>query len=171
VVPAMPHNQQRSVSSQLSPGKLRPRMRPRGHSAGEKETAALAAAMWSAAPDRQRDYCSLFVLAVSRTKSERRNRKTAAPRGAAAEPIAGRFAPAPSMGGERRGVCLHRRLGGDGGFGWLGLLLVPFDRLGLARGRARGHLVHARDRDDGEAFLYAVTHLHHTLALLFPAPT
>src|SRR5262249_59557705 len=37
-------------------------MRPRGHSAGEKETAALAAAMWSAAPDRQRDYCSLFVL-------------------------------------------------------------------------------------------------------------
>src|SRR5262245_30824219 len=33
-------------------------------------TAALAAAMWSAAPDRQRDYCSLFVLAMSRTKSE-----------------------------------------------------------------------------------------------------
>src|SRR5262245_55518345 len=48
------------------------RLRPRGHSAGEKETAALAAAMWSAAPDRQREYCSLFVLAVSRTKSERR---------------------------------------------------------------------------------------------------
>src|SRR5499426_832616 len=47
------------------------RIRPRGHSAGEKETAALAAAMWSAAPDRQRDYCSLFVLTVSRTKSER----------------------------------------------------------------------------------------------------
>src|SRR5262245_5411659 len=69
-VPAMPHTQQRSVSSHISPGKLRPRMRPRGHSAGEKETAALAAAMWSAAPDRQRDYCSLFVLAMSRTKSE-----------------------------------------------------------------------------------------------------
>src|SRR5215471_16762931 len=46
------------------------RIRPRGHSAGEKETAALAAAMWSAAPDRQRSYCSLFVLAMSRTKSE-----------------------------------------------------------------------------------------------------
>src|SRR5262249_28941392 len=51
------------------------RMRPRGHSASEKETAALAAAMWSAAPDRQRDDCSLFVLTVSRTKSEQRNRK------------------------------------------------------------------------------------------------
>src|SRR5262245_64164583 len=35
---------------------------------------------------------SLF-LPLSRTKSERRNRKTAAPRGAAAGPIAGRFAP------------------------------------------------------------------------------
>src|SRR5262245_50536946 len=46
------------------------RIRPRGHSAGEKETAALAAAMPSAAPDRQRSYCSLFVLAMSRTKSE-----------------------------------------------------------------------------------------------------
>src|SRR5262249_46310302 len=40
------------------------RIRPRSHSAGEKETAALAAAMWSAAPDRQRSYCSLFVLAM-----------------------------------------------------------------------------------------------------------
>src|SRR5262245_49474304 len=46
------------------------RIRPRSHSAGEKETAALAAAMWSAAPDRQRSYCSLFVLEMSRTKSE-----------------------------------------------------------------------------------------------------
>src|SRR5215475_7536174 len=166
-VPAMPHTQQRSVSSHISPGKLRPRMRPRGHSAGEKETAALAAAMWSAAPDRQRDYCSLFVLTMSRTKSERRNRKTAAPRGAAVGPIAGRFAPAPSMGGERRGVCLHRRLGGDRGFGRLGLLLVPFDRLGLARERAREHLAHARDRNDVEAFLDAVTDLDQILGVLF----
>src|SRR5262249_23495519 len=46
--------------------------------------------------------------------------------GAAVGSIAGRFAPAPSMGGERRGVCLHRRLGADRGFGRLGLLLVPF---------------------------------------------
>src|SRR5262249_60739592 len=38
------------------------RPRPRGHSAGEKETAALAAAMWSAAPDRQRPIVrSLFL--------------------------------------------------------------------------------------------------------------
>src|SRR5262245_31135041 len=62
-------------------GKTPPTHAARSHSAGEKETAALAAAMWSAAPDRQRDYCSLFVLAVSRTKSERRHRKTAAPPG------------------------------------------------------------------------------------------
>src|SRR5262249_26546901 len=58
----------RSVSSHISPGNLRPRRRPRGHSAGEKEPAALAAAMWSAAPDRQRDYCSLFVLTVVKNK-------------------------------------------------------------------------------------------------------
>src|SRR6266478_7885952 len=35
-------------------GKLRPTATTRGRSAGAKETAALAAAMWSAAPDRQR---------------------------------------------------------------------------------------------------------------------
>src|SRR6516162_7428353 len=35
-------------------GKLRPTATARGRNAGAKETAALAAAMWSAAPDRQR---------------------------------------------------------------------------------------------------------------------
>src|SRR5215831_3246793 len=52
----------------------------RGRSAGAKETAALAAAMWSAAPDRQRPHCSPFVLILSRTKREpRRAKKKAAP--------------------------------------------------------------------------------------------
>src|SRR5262249_33807028 len=72
-------------------------------------------------------------------------------------------APARSVRGKRRGVCLHRRLGGDRGFGRLGLLLVPFDRLGLARERAREHLVHARDGHDVEAFLDAVADLNQIL--------
>src|SRR5262249_32503963 len=59
------------------------RLRPRGHSAGEKETAALAAAMWSAAPDRQREYCSLFVLGVKNKERTTLIRKRRRPRGAA----------------------------------------------------------------------------------------
>src|SRR5262249_10403932 len=135
-------------------------------SIGEKETAALAAAMWSAAPDRQRAIVRSLFFTMLRTKREQGwQEKTAAPRGAAAGSIVGRLLP-PSMRGERRGIRLPRRLGGDRGFGRFGLLLVPFDRLGLARERAREHLVHARDRDDVEAFLDAVADLDQILGVL-----
>src|SRR5262249_9012224 len=103
---------------------------------------------------------------MSRTKSEQGwEEKTAAPQGAAGS-IAGRLLP-PSMRGECRGIRLHRRLGGDRSFGRLGLLLVPFDRLGLARERAREHLVHARDRNDVEALLDALADLDQILGVLF----
>src|SRR5262249_16237615 len=53
---------------------------------GEKETAALAAAMWSAAPDRQRPIVRFLFL---RCQEQRANNvgqeKTAAPQGAAVD--------------------------------------------------------------------------------------
>src|SRR5262249_41079090 len=67
------------------------------------------------------------------------------------------FPPHPccdhSMRGERRGFPLDRGLLRHGRCGGRGL--VPLDRLQLARHRAREHLVHARDRNDVEAFLDA----------------
>src|SRR5260370_11769319 len=41
------------------------------------------------------------------------------------------------------------------------------DRLRLARHRTRKHLVHARDRNDVEAFLDAIADLHEVLGVLF----
>src|SRR5262252_6013596 len=52
-------------------GKFRPTASACGRNAGAKETAALAAAMWSAAPDRQRFHCSYFVLIC---QEQRKNR-------------------------------------------------------------------------------------------------
>src|SRR5215831_17064365 len=106
-------------------------------------------------------FCSYDVKNKERTTLGKRKRR----RRRAPPSIAGRLLP-PSMRGERRGVRLHRRLGGDRGFGRFGLLLVPFDRLGLARERAREHLVHARDRNDVEAFLDAVADLDQILGVL-----
>src|SRR5215472_2589742 len=60
-------------------GKFRRTATARGRGAGAKETAALAAAMSSAAPDRQHLDCSLFVLILSRTKRELHRQKKAAP--------------------------------------------------------------------------------------------
>src|SRR6516225_8103264 len=70
-----------------------------------------------------------------------------------------------SMRGERRGFLLGRGLLGRGRCGGRGL--VPLDRLQLARHRAGEHLVHARDRNDVEAFLDAVADLHEVLGVLF----
>src|SRR5258707_340402 len=67
------------------------------------------------------------------------------------------------MRGERPGFLLDRgRFGRDRRGG-----VVPLDRLGLARECARKHLVHARDRNDVEAFLDAVADLHEVLGVLF----
>src|SRR6516165_1262888 len=59
-----------------------------------------------------------------------------------------------SMRGERRGFLLGRGLFKHGRCSGRGL--VPLDRLRLARHRAGEHLVHARDRNDLEAFLDAL---------------
>src|SRR5262249_11210805 len=61
-----------------------------------------------------------------------------------------------SVRGEGRGIGFDRRLGAHRGFGRFGLLLIPFDRLGLAHQCARQNLVHARNRHDVETLLDAV---------------
>src|SRR5215469_13287642 len=70
-----------------------------------------------------------------------------------------------SMRCERRGFLLDRGLLGHGRCSGRGL--VPLDRLRLARHRAREHLVHARDRNNLEAFLDALADLHEVLGVLF----
>src|SRR5262249_16798313 len=89
----IPHTQRRSVSSHISPGKLRPRPRPRGDSVGEKETAALAAAMWSPAPDRQRPIVRFLFLRVQERRGRRGGMEKGGGRGGAAA-VGGRVAPA-----------------------------------------------------------------------------
>src|SRR5215468_10610631 len=69
------------------------------------------------------------------------------------------------MRGERRDFLLDGGLLGHGRCGGRGF--VPLDRLQLARHRAGEHLVHARDRNDVEAFLDAVADLHEVLGVLF----
>src|SRR5262249_39642001 len=69
------------------------------------------------------------------------------------------------MRGERRGFLLDRGLLGRGR--WDGRGLVPLDRLRLARHRAGEHLVHARDRNDVEAFLDALADFREVLSLAF----
>src|SRR5262249_22659792 len=140
----------------------------RSRGAGAKETAALAAAMWSAAPDRQHliVLCSFAFCQEQRANcaGKKGRRRGSPPSRSNCQP---RSARAPSMRGERRGIGLHRRLGAHRGFGRLSLLLVPFDRLGLARERARQHLVHARDRNDVEALFDALADLDEVLGVLF----
>src|SRR6516164_1337604 len=67
-------------------GKTPPTPTASGHSVGEKETAALAAAMWSAAPDRQRAIVrSLFLRCQEQKANNVGQEKTAAPQGAAVD--------------------------------------------------------------------------------------
>src|SRR5215831_4461988 len=56
-------------------GKFRRTATARGRSAGAKETAALVAAMWSAAPDRQHPIVRHSFSLLSRTKRELRRAK------------------------------------------------------------------------------------------------
>ena len=69
------------------------------------------------------------------------------------------------MRGERRDFLLDGGLLGHGRCS--GRRLVPLDRLRLARHRAREHLVHARDRNDVEAFLDTLADFHEVLGVLF----
>src|SRR5262249_58020258 len=87
-------------------------------------------------------FCSYDVKKKERTTFGKRKRR----RRRAPPSIAGRLLP-PSMRGERRGIRLHRRLGGDRGFGRFGLLLVPFDRLRLSPERAPQPPLHAPARE------------------------
>src|SRR5215469_4682152 len=98
-------------------GKFRRTATARGRSAGAKETAALVAAMWSAAPDRQHP---LVRHSFSLCQEQRENCVEQEKRRPGAPPSRSNCSwslPAPSMRGERRGIGLHRWLGGHRGFG------------------------------------------------------
>src|SRR5215467_2777465 len=82
-----------------------------------------------------------------------------------ATPPPGSLLPGRSVRREGRGFLLHRRFGGDRGRGRLGLLLVPLDRLRLAREGLGQDLVHPRDRDDIEALLDALVDLDEILGV------
>src|SRR5262249_27835207 len=156
-VPPVPHTQRRSVSSHTSPGNSARRPRPAAATPGRRKLPR-----WQPQCGPQPLTGSVFMVLIlflsvknkERTEmgKEKRRRPEAPPSHSNCQPVSARA----SMRGQRRGIGLHRWLGGHRGFGRLGLLLVPFDRLGLARERARQHLVHARDGNDVEALLDAL---------------
>src|SRR5437870_6713794 len=101
-------------------------------------------------PDRQHGYVhSLFLLCQEQKENPRKER--AALGNAALIPFA---SCARSMRGECGGIRFDRRLGAHRGFGRLGLLLIPFDRLGLAPQCARPNPLPAPDRHHVAAPLY-----------------
>src|SRR5437016_1273431 len=106
-------------------------------------------------PDRQHGHVhSLFLPCQEQKENLRKER--AALGNAALIPFA---SCARSMRGECGGIRFDRRLGAHRGFGRLGLLLIPFDRLAVALVGPRPNLSPARGPDAGAARTGAVVSL------------